>query len=114
MTKLHVHVGSPEDMGRRFVDAFKRGRAGQDVNERHVTFLSLQAMMAALTPKRLELLRHLRREPAGSIKALATALGRDYKRVHEDVTLLENTGLLTRQEGRLSAPWDALAAEVAL
>jgi len=114
MTKLNVHVGSPEDMGRRFVGAFKRARAGQDVDERHVTFLSLEAMMAALTPKRLELLRHLRREQAGSIKALATALGRDYKRVHEDVTLLENAGLLTRQEGRLAAPWDALAAEVTL
>lgn len=114
MSKLTVHVGSARDMGRRFAAAFDRAAAGENFEERHVTFLSLEEMMAALTPKRLELLRHLHRERAGSVKALATALGRDYKRVHEDVAVLESAGLVVREDGRLCAPWDALAAEVAL
>lgn len=114
MSKLTVHVGSARDMGRRFAAAFDRAAAGENFEERHVTFLSLEEMMAALTPKRLELLRHLHRERADSVKALATALGRDYKRVHEDVAVLESAGLVVREDGRLCAPWDALAAEVAL
>jgi predicted transcriptional regulator len=114
MSKLTVHVGGARDMGRRFAAAFDRAAAGENFEERHVTFLSLEAMMAALTPKRLELLRHLRRNRADSVKALAVALGRDYKRVHEDVAVLESAGLVVREEGRLYAPWDALAAEVSL
>ena len=114
MSKITAHVGGARDMGRRFAAAFDRAAAGENFDERHITFLSLEEMMAALTPKRLELLRHLHRESADSVKALATALGRDYKRVHEDVAVLESAGLITREDGRLRAPWDALAAEVSL
>jgi predicted transcriptional regulator len=114
MDKLNVHVGGLDDMGRRFVDAFKRAQAGKEVNERHITFLSLEEMMSALSPKRLELLRYLHRNNADSIKALASALGRDYKRVHEDVTTLESAGLIVRDGVKLRAPWSALAAEVTL
>lgn len=114
MSKLNVHVGGARDMGRRFAEAFDRAQAGENLEERHVTFLSLEEMLAALSPKRLEMLRHLHREGAESVKALATALGRDYKRVYEDVVMLENAGLIVREEGRLSAPWDAVTAEVSL
>ncbi|MGF6507861.1 helix-turn-helix domain-containing protein [Paraburkholderia tuberum] len=114
MNKLNVHVGGARDMGRRFAAAFNRAQAGEHVEERHVTFLSLEEMLAALSPKRLEMLRHLHREGAESVKALATALDRDYKRVYEDVVILENAGLIVREEGRLTAPWDAVTAEVSL
>lgn len=114
MSKLNVHVGGARDMGRRFAAAFDRAQAGENFEERHATFLSLEEMLAALSPKRLEMLRHLHRESAESVKALATALNRDYKRVYEDVVILENAGLIVREEGRLSAPWDTLSAEVSL
>ncbi|MDR1849731.1 MAG: hypothetical protein LBQ75_06810 [Zoogloeaceae bacterium] len=114
MSRITVHTGSARDMGRRFADAFARASRGEVFEERHITFLSLEAMMATLTPKRLELLRHLHREEATSIKALALTIGRDYKRVHEDVTSLESAGLIVREDGKLRAPWAALAAEVAL
>jgi hypothetical protein len=42
-------------------------------------------MLNALSPKRLELLRAVRESPPRSVKSLAERLGRDYKRVHEDV-----------------------------
>ncbi|MGF6603723.1 putative transcriptional regulator [Paraburkholderia sp. GAS448] len=114
MSKLNVHVGGARDMGRRFAAAFNRAAAGENLEERHVTFLSFEEMTAALSPRRLELLRHLHREGADSIQALATALGRDYKRVHGDVAVLEAAGLVLREEGRLTAPWDTLATEVTL
>ena len=114
MSKMTVHVGGARDMGRRFAEAFERANSGEDFEERHVTFLSLEEMMSALTPKRLEVLRYLHRENISSIKALAFMLGRDYKRVYEDVATLESAGLIVREGNRLRAPWNALAAEVAL
>lgn len=114
MSTLHVHVGNAQDMGRRFAKSFRRAQSGELFEERHITFMELSEMMAALTPKRLELLRHLHREGAASVMALARALGRDYRRVHEDVALLEAAGLIVREDDELTAPWDILATEVAL
>jgi predicted transcriptional regulator len=115
MSKLDVHVGSAHDMGQRFVSAFGRAAAGESFTQRNITFMSLDDMMKALTPRRLEMLRHLRRTGgANSIMALARLLGRDYKRVYEDVAVLENAGLITKEEGHLGTPWDTLSAEVAL
>jgi predicted transcriptional regulator len=114
VSKLTAHVGSARDMGRPFSAAFERAAEEENFEERHVTFLSLQETMTALMPKRLELLRYLHRTGAESVKALARELGRDYKRVHEDVAILERAGLIVREDGRLSAPWEALTAEVSL
>lgn len=114
MSTLNVHVGSLDDMGQRFANAYRKAQAGEQVEERHITFLSLDAMMSALTPKRLELLRYLHSQSVDSVAALARALARDYKRVHEDVSTLEAAGLVVREGGRLTAPWERLAADVLL
>jgi predicted transcriptional regulator len=112
--RVKVHVGTLQDMGKRFVSAWHRLEHGEKVRERHVTFPDLPAMLNALTPKRMELLRDVHREPAASIKALAERLGRDYKRVHEDVETLAASGLLLRDGGCVSAPYDAITAEMRL
>jgi predicted transcriptional regulator len=112
--RIKVHVGTLEEMGKRFVSAWHRLENGETLRERHVTFPDLPAMLNALTPKRLELLRDVYREPAASVKALAERLGRDYKRVHEDVETLAASGLLLRDDGRVSAPYDAITAEMRL
>ena len=112
--RVKVHVGTLAQMGKRFVSAWHRLEHGGKVRERHVTFPDLPAMLNALTPKRLELLRDVHREPAASIKAWAVRLGRDYKRVHEDVETLAASGLLRREDGRVTAPYDAITAEMRL
>ena len=112
--RVKLHVGTREDMGKRFVSAWRRLERGERVRERHVTFPDLASMLNALTPKRLELLRDVHREPAPSVKALAERLGRDYKRVYEDVETLAASGLLQREDGRVSAPYDAITAEMRL
>lgn len=114
MSKVQVHVGSLKDMGERFVSAWKRAERGQRVRESHITFLDLQTMLATLSPRRLELLRHVRQHGAESARALAAALGRDYKNVHQDVAALEAAGLIVRDGRALSAPWDEVQASVKL
>jgi predicted transcriptional regulator len=114
MSKVQVNVGTLADMGKRFVGAWTRAAAGKRVNESHVTFLDVQTLLDTLSPRRLELLRHVRQHGAANVRELAQALGRDYKNVHQDVAVLESAGLLLREGRKLSAPWDELQANVSL
>lgn len=112
--KVQVNVGSLADMGKRFAQGWNRAAAGEAVDETHVTFLTIQTMLETLSPRRLDLLRHVRQHGANNVRELAQALGRDYKNVHQDVAVLEGTGLLIRDGRKLSAPWDELQAHVSL
>ncbi len=112
--KVQVNVGSLADMGKRFVSAWKQAEAGAANNQTHITFLDVQTMFETLSPRRLDLLRHVRKHGADNVRALAKALGRDYKNVHQDVTTLQSVGLLVRDGRKLAAPWDELQANVSL
>jgi len=114
MNKVQVNVGSLADMGKRFAGAWNRAAAGEHVDQTHVTFLDVQTMLDTLSPRRLDLLRHVRQHGAGNVRELAQALGRDYKNVYQDVATLQATGLLLREGRKLSAPWDELQAHVSL
>jgi predicted transcriptional regulator len=114
-TKVSIHVGEgPEASGRRFVDAWRRAERGEDDAQTHLSFESWELLARTLTPKRLALLRHIHRQRATSIAALARMVGRDYKRVHEDVELLTAAGLVERSEGRVRADYDEIRATIAL
>lgn len=96
---LTIHVGgSFEDTKRRALDAVARYERGESVEEHHLTFETWAAFARVMTASRLELLRHVHRHALQSIRALAMALGRDYKRVHEDMEALVEAGLLDRSE----------------
>ncbi len=59
--------------------------------------------------------RDLRAHGASSIRAVSTRLGRDYKSVHTDVTLLADAGLDDRtSEGKVAVTWDKVIAELEL
>lgn len=106
--KVQVHVGETMDgVGKRFVDAWHRMERGEDVNEKHVSFADWETLVRVLSPKRLALLRHVHQHPAKNIRVLAFALGRDYRRVHDDVEALEAAGLLERDRDGVRAEYDA-------
>jgi predicted transcriptional regulator len=112
--KLSIHIGGADDMGRRFVEAWRRAEGGETVVETNLTFRDLESLLAALTPRRLSLLRHVRHHPVPSIKALATDLRRDYKNVHKDVQELIRLGLLARTADRVVAPYAEVDARFVL
>ena len=113
--ELQVHIGDTLDnMGRRFVDAWHRAEHGELTHENaelHVGFETFETFSRIMTPRRLELLRHVHRHPARSIRALALALGRDYRRVHEDVEAVMEAGLLDRDESGLHADYETVRIE---
>ena len=116
MTKeLQIHIGDSLDtMGQRFIDAWRRAESGaltEETAERHAGFENVELFTRVLTPRRLEMLRHVHRQPARSIRALALALGRDYRRVHEDVEALVSSGLMERDATGLHADYDTVRVE---
>jgi predicted transcriptional regulator len=112
--KIQINVGNLADMGDPFIGAWHRAVAGDQFEETHVTFLDAQTLLDTLSPRRLDLLRHVRQHGARNTRELALALGRDYKNVHQDVAILESIGLLLRDGRKLSAPWDELRTRVSL
>ncbi len=111
---IKLNVGSIDDMGKRFVGAWHDVEQGADIKETNLTFFDWGQMVSALSPKRLELLRNIHAQPAKSISNIAKALGRDYKRVYEDVSALEHAGLLIRDGTLITAPYDIVQANVSL
>lgn len=79
---------------------------------RDVAIRSWDGLSRATAGRRLEMPRHLRHHPAGSIAALARALQRDYKRVHEDVEALVAAGLMVRDETWLRIGHDEIRTSI--
>ena len=116
MKDIELHVGyDPAAAKARILDAIRRAEADEIAAERHVTFESWDGLARTLSGKRLELLRQVRRKPAACIAELARALGRDYKRVHEDVEILATAGLLDRTDsGGVRAGYDEIRTSISL
>lgn len=89
--------GSLEDDGKAFVDAWRRAEKGEQAQERSIVFESWELLASVMTGERFRLLKHVHANPEPSISALARSLGRQYRRVHADVTALESAGLLSRR-----------------
>jgi len=116
MRKIVTVGGTLEESGKNLIAVIDRVERGESVDPTdRVNFASWSALASVMTDRRLELLQHLRRHPAENIRQLATALGRDYKRVYEDVTRLEQAGLIDRDElGRLCVLWTEIQALIKL
>ena len=115
--KKIITVGGPlADSRNDVLDAIHKVEAGQQIEAADkVNFASWSALAAVMSDKRLELLQHLRQHPAENVRQLAAALGRDYKRVYEDVARLEEAGLIDRAaDGCLCVLWSEIQAVVSL
>lgn len=110
--KIYVG-GSLREAARHVVEAWHRAERGKKAAPQdNITFLTWSALAAVMTDRRHELLRHLNRHPAPGIRALARALGRDYKRVHGDVQALAAVGLVEFDGGILRADYDEIQAAI--
>lgn len=99
------------EMGKRFTAAWKSGRSSAHV----FTFESPSALFRVLTPKRWELIERLQSLGPVSLRGLARALERDVKRVHEDVGVLIEVGLIEKTEReRIRVPYTVIEADFAL
>jgi predicted transcriptional regulator len=115
MTDMNMIVGgSLADDGAAFVAAWRKTERGEKVSDQVLAFESWEGLARVMTGERLRLLRHLHAHPEPSISALARSLGRQYRRVHDDVVALEGAGLVARADGVVRAAVDGFTAEVRL
>lgn len=115
MKKVITVGGDLRGAARRFADAWHRAERGEAVEGQDtITFLTWSALASVMTDKRYELLQRLRRQPASSIRALARDLGRDYKRVHEDLTALARVGLVEQDGDMWRADYDEIHTSIRL
>ncbi|WP_028748190.1 hypothetical protein [Rhizobium mesoamericanum] len=74
------------------------------------TFSSPAQLFTIINPKRWELIEHLQKLGPSSIRGLARSIDRDVKRVHEDVSLLAEWGIIEHEDGKICIPYDVIHA----
>ncbi len=114
MNKIEITLTTPAQALKDAASVWQRAEAGDKNIVPSIGFGSPSELFAAITDRRLELLRHVASHEVLNIHQLAQALGRDYKNVHTDVKALEELGLLERVDGKLVAPFDEIEIKVAL
>lgn len=106
--KVKMGVRSTDDVLREAADTMKGVAGGKKVRPkgRRLFFTSPEALRRFLTPKKLELIRLVRKRRPSSINELAVLARRDFKRVYEDIMSLSEAGLvdLAKDKGRKKAP----------
>ena len=116
---LRVTVETFDEMREGTVDAINAVADGESPPA-VVSFATVGELRKILTDRRIELLRALidTDGAAESITALAEDLDRDYRTVHDDVTLLADYGLLfivdEGQSKRPYLPYDRIHLDVEL
>ncbi|MDP2107665.1 MAG: hypothetical protein Q8J67_01320 [Rhodocyclaceae bacterium] len=110
---IHIKSASASmaDARAGFLAAWQSGEyAGE-----HFDFESPAALFRVLTPKRWELVECLQKTGPLGVRALARALGRDVKRVHDDATAMIGVGMVEKTtDGKLVVPFAEIRAEFML
>ena len=115
MKRAHIQIRSDSevllaDIFARAAEAARTGIPSDPVAT--FTFSSPAQLFSVISPKRWELIEHLQQVGPSSIRALARSLGRDVKRVHEDIVTLLDWGIVDRTDsGKVEVPFDVIHAD---
>jgi len=100
-----------KEMGGKFIQALKTG----DYQGEFFNFESPAALFRQITPKRWALIERLQADGPLGVRALARALERDVKRVHDDAKALIDLGMVEKtKEGKLIVPFEQIRADFVL
>jgi predicted transcriptional regulator len=112
MKTLIVRIETLDAAGQSFLEALRTAQVGRPVNRPHsIGFASYAAMHRVLSPARLDIVRTMAGQGPMSIRELARRVGRDFKAVHTDVTMLINSGVVDRDGGKIVFPYDRIHFE---
>ncbi|NOU01920.1 MAG: hypothetical protein HOO95_10165 [Gallionella sp.] len=113
---LNVGIATPAESLAHFAGVWNAAASGKKVKPHNgIGFVSIAQFAATLTPQRWLLINALKGIGSSSIYALAKKLGRHYKNVHTDVTVLVQFGILEKDaEDKVFVPWDEIDVNMPL
>lgn len=104
MRTVILGIETQRDVSQRILDVARgRQKAGHD----RISFETIADLWRILAPKRMEIVQIMSGAGPLTIREVARRVGRDFKAVHSDVTLLIDAGLVERtDEGAVEFPYD--------
>lgn len=115
---LRIKTAPWETFQEEALEAADAAVEGDGSGDRLIAFEDAAAVQRLLTPKRLELLESVMREPPASLRRLAEQLDRSPSEVHADVHLLAEYGVIELETAgrakRPRVPYEAIEIEVRL
>ncbi len=106
--KVKIGIRNFDETLDEVAETAKAAAAGKKVKPKghRLFFTSPEALRRFLTPKKLELIRLIRKRHPSSINELAALAHRDFKRVYQDVRSLTDAGMvdLMKNGGRKTTP----------
>lgn len=112
MRTANIRILKPDDALQDMRAGFAAAWNKAEYQGEYFDFESPAALFKVLTPKRWALIECLQASGALGVRALARALGRDVKRVHEDAKVMEQYGLVGKTEdGKLCVPFSEIRAD---
>lgn len=107
--KIKINLKSLEEVGKETAKVMRAVESGKAVASRphEIVFTDFTVLRSFLTPKRLELIRLIRKHAPNSIAQLARLAKRDFARVYQDVQVLSQAGIIDmpkRFKGERSKP----------
>ena len=107
--RLNIGIRSGAQRSKALRETMRRIARGDETSqEPELYFENAEELRRILTERRLELLLAITRHQPASVLELAGLVGRDYKNVSTDITLLERLGLVNLApqagKGRAKAP----------
>ena len=111
-----ISLATEQQINTDVIDAWHRAEKGLiDSPETTCYFLESSTFFKVLSPDKVALLQQLHQLGETSIRKLSQVLGRDYKYVQKDVTLLIKAGLIVESsDKRISVPFDKINTEISL
>jgi predicted transcriptional regulator len=112
MERLKIEIQDLESVKNEMKNAFKRAERGEiQETEISVSFESFETLLKVLTPKRFELLKLLKRLDKANVAQLSRASHRNYKNVSTDLKVLNEAGLVDRDDGSYVVPYNVIESE---
>jgi len=112
--KLIISICSEEQAMDAFKTGFIQAMETTEAQNEYLYFTSPSQLFQKITPKRWELLAKLQQTGTVSIRELARSLNRDIRRVHDDVTLLIQEGIIEQQPAGVSIPFSEIQTDFTL
>ncbi len=113
--KIIVEIKPLKESLKEFAEVFGKVKKGEKViATKGVGFSSVDSFRKFFSRRRMELLSVIKHKKPKSIYQLAKLLDRGYKNVYDDVELLEELGLIIKENHNMDVDFNKLCIEVAV